>query len=109
MGGGAYPDLPMRGFLKCTASAIKQSIANPRQAITWLKKYNSLINEDAELQGLNFSNNLAIITDETKKNGLAFLKKRLDQILNQVSDAMQIKNRRKTTSGIRIICRRPVN
>jgi NitT/TauT family transport system substrate-binding protein len=87
----AHPDA-MRGFLKCTASAIKQSIANPQQAITWLKKYNSLINEDAELQGLNFSNNLAIITDETKKNGLStFSKERLDQILNQVSDAMQIK------------------
>src|ERR1700722_8761787 len=35
----AHPDA-MHGFLKCTASAIKQSIANPRQAITWLKKYN---------------------------------------------------------------------
>jgi len=87
----AHPDA-MRGFLKCTVSAIKQSIANPQQAITWLKKYNSLINENAELQGLNFSNNLAIITDETKKNGLStFSKERLDQILNQVSDAMQIK------------------
>jgi NitT/TauT family transport system substrate-binding protein len=87
----AHPDA-MRGFLKCTASGIKQSIANPRQAITWLKKYNSLINEDAELQGLDFSNSLAIITDETKKNGLStFSKERLDQILDQVSDAMQIK------------------
>ena len=41
---------------------------------------------------MDFSNNLAIITDETKKNGLStFSKERLDQILNQVSDAMQIK------------------
>jgi NitT/TauT family transport system substrate-binding protein len=87
----AHPDA-MRGFLKCTASAIKQSIANPQQAITWLKKYNSLINEDAELHGLDFSNSQAIITDETKKNGLStFSKERLDQIMDQVSDAMQIK------------------
>lgn len=87
----AHPEA-MRGFLKCTASAINQSITDPRQAITWLKKYNSLINEDAELQGLDFSNNLAIMTDETKKNGLStFSSERLDQILNQVSGAMQIK------------------
>jgi NitT/TauT family transport system substrate-binding protein len=87
----AHPDA-MRGFLKCTASAIKRSIANPQQAITWLKNYNSLINEDAELRGLDFSNSQAVITDETKKNGLStFSNERLDQILNQVSDAMQIK------------------
>jgi NitT/TauT family transport system substrate-binding protein len=87
----AHPEA-MRGFLKCTASAIKLSIAKPEQAIAWLKKYNSLINEDSELQGLAFSNNLAIITDETKKNGLTtFSKQRLDEILTQVSDALQIK------------------
>jgi NitT/TauT family transport system substrate-binding protein len=87
----AHPEA-MRGFLKCTASAIKLSIAKPQQAITWLKKYNSLINEESELQGLDFSNNLAIITDETKKNGLTtFSKQRLDEILTQVSDALQIK------------------
>jgi NitT/TauT family transport system substrate-binding protein len=87
----AHPEA-MRGFLRCTASAIRLSIAKPQQAITWLKKYNSLINEDSELQGLDFSNNLAIITDETKKNGLTtFSKERLDEILTQVSDALQIK------------------
>jgi NitT/TauT family transport system substrate-binding protein len=87
----AHPEA-MRGFLKCTASAIKFSIANPQQAITWLKKYNSLINESAELQGLDFSNNLAIITDESKRDGLStFSKERLDAVLTQISDAMQIK------------------
>ena len=87
----AHPEA-MRGFLKCTASAIKLSITNPQQAITWLKKYNSLIDESAELQGLGFSNNLAIITDESKRDGLStFSKERLDAVLTQVSDAMQIK------------------
>jgi NitT/TauT family transport system substrate-binding protein len=87
----AHPQA-MRGFLKCTAAAIKLSIANPQQAITWLKKYNSLIDEKSELQGLDFSNNLAIITDETKKDGLStFSQKRLDGILAQVSDALQVK------------------
>lgn len=88
---GAHPEA-MRGFLKCTAAAIKLSIAKPQQAISWLKKYNSLIDENFELQGLDFSNNLAIITDETKKNGLStFSDKRLEAILTQVSDALQVK------------------
>jgi len=87
----AHPEA-MRGFLKCTAAAIKLSIANPEQAISWLKKYNSLIDEKFELQGLDFSNNLAIITPETKKNGLStFSKERLDEILTQVSDALEVK------------------
>jgi NitT/TauT family transport system substrate-binding protein len=87
----AHPEA-MRGFLKCTTSAIKLSIADPRQAITWLKKYNSLIDEAAESQGLDFSNNLAIITDESKRDGLStFSKERLDAVLTQVSEAMQIK------------------
>jgi NitT/TauT family transport system substrate-binding protein len=87
----AHPEA-MRGFLKCTTSAIKLSIADPRQAIIWLKKYNSLIDEGAELQGLDFSNKLAIITDESKRDGLSTLsKERLDAVLTQVSDAMQIK------------------
>ncbi|HEY2533410.1 MAG TPA: ABC transporter substrate-binding protein [Xanthobacteraceae bacterium] len=87
----AHPEA-MRSFLNCTATAIKLSIANPEQAISWLKKYNSLIDEKFELQGLDFSNNLAIITPETKKNGLStFSKQRLDEILTQVSDALQVK------------------
>jgi hypothetical protein len=41
---------------------------------------------------LDFSNKLAIITDETKKNGLStFPASRLDEILTQISDALQIK------------------
>jgi len=87
----AHPEA-MRGFLKCSAAAIKLSIARPEQAISWLKKYNSLIDEKFELQGLDFSNNLAVITEETRKNGLStFSNERLDAILTQVSDALQVK------------------
>jgi NitT/TauT family transport system substrate-binding protein len=82
----------MRSFVKCAVAGIKLSIANPAQAITWLKKYNSLIDEKRELEGLNFSNTLAIVTDEAKKNGLStFSKERLDQILTQVADALGVK------------------
>src|SRR5580704_1890586 len=87
----AHPDA-MRAFVKCSVSAIEMSIANPEQSIAWLKKYNSLIDEKFELQGLEFSNSLAIVTPETKKNGLStFSSERLDQILTQVSDALGIK------------------
>jgi NitT/TauT family transport system substrate-binding protein len=87
----AHPEA-MRAFVKCSVSAIKMSIANPEQSIAWLKKYNSLIDETFELQGLLFSNSLAIVTPETKKSGLStFSSERLDQILTQVSDALGIK------------------
>jgi NitT/TauT family transport system substrate-binding protein len=87
----AHPDA-MRAFVKCSVSAIEMSIANPEQSIAWLKKYNSLIDEKFELQGLEFSNSLAIVTPETKKNGLSkFSSERLDQILTQVSDALGTK------------------
>ena len=49
----AHPDA-MRSFVKCAVTGIKMSITNPKQSIAWLKKYNSLINEDFELQGLRF-------------------------------------------------------
>jgi NitT/TauT family transport system substrate-binding protein len=87
----AHPQA-MRSFVKCAVSAIKMSIANPTQSIAWLKKYNSLIDEKFEIQGLDFSNNLAIVTEETKKNGLSMVSdERLDQILTQVSDALGVK------------------
>jgi NitT/TauT family transport system substrate-binding protein len=87
----AHPDA-MRSFVKCAVAGIRLSIANPTQAIAWLKKYNSLIDEKRELEGLNFSNALAILTDEAKKNGLStFSAERLDQILTQVADALGVK------------------
>lgn len=86
----AHPDA-MRSFVKCAVTGIKMSIANPEQSIAWLKKYNSLIDEKLELQGLDFSNKLAIITDDTRKNGLsAVSKERLDQILTQIADALGV-------------------
>jgi NitT/TauT family transport system substrate-binding protein len=86
----AHPEA-MRSFVKCAAEAIRMSIENPEQSIAWLKKYNSLIDEKFELQALNFSNKLAIVTDETRKSGLStFSSERLDQILTQISDALGV-------------------
>jgi len=87
----AHPDA-MRAFLKCAAVGIKFAISNPTQAIAWLKKYNSLVDEDHEMEGLSFSNRTAIVTAESQKNGLStFSGERLDQILTQVTGALNVK------------------
>lgn len=86
----AHPEA-MRAFLKCIAVGIKAAIANPGQAITWLKKYNSIVNEEHELKGLNFSNSMAIGSEGARKNGLStFSNERLDHILTQVAFALNI-------------------
>ena len=86
----AHPNA-MRAFVKCAVVGIKTSIMNPKQAISWLKKYNNLINEEHELEGLNFSNGVSIVTDESKAKGLStFSTDRLDQILTQTSEALKI-------------------
>ena len=87
----AHPEA-MRAFVKCAAVGIKAAIANPKLAISWLKKYNSLVDESHELEGLNFSNRTAIVTEESKKNGLStFSNERLDRILTQIADALNVK------------------
>jgi NitT/TauT family transport system substrate-binding protein len=87
----AHPEA-MRAFVKCAAVGIKAAIANPRRAISWLKKYNSLVDESHELEGLNFSNRTAIVTDESRKNGLStFSNERLDRMLMQIADALNVK------------------
>ena len=87
----AHPEA-MRAFVKCAVVGIKAAIANPKQAISWLKKYNSLVDEDHELEGLNFSNRTAIVTEESKKNGLStFSNELLDRILTQITGALNVK------------------
>jgi NitT/TauT family transport system substrate-binding protein len=87
----AHPDA-MRAFVDCAVVGIKKSIADPNAAITSLKKYNTLVNEPLELEGLNFSTHDAVLTDVVKKTGLStFTNERLDQILTQINDALGVK------------------
>jgi NitT/TauT family transport system substrate-binding protein len=82
----------MRAFVGCAVVGIKNSIANPKAAIASLKKYNTLVDEPLELEGLKFSTNDAVLTDVVRKNGLStFTNDRLDQILTQISDALGVK------------------
>jgi NitT/TauT family transport system substrate-binding protein len=82
----------MRAFVKCAVDGIKRSIQDPKQSIAWLRKYNSLMVPEVELRGLDFSNRVSIITEESKKDGIStFSRERLDQVLTQVSSALNIK------------------
>jgi NitT/TauT family transport system substrate-binding protein len=86
----AHPDA-MRAFLKCAVVGIKGSIADPKNAIATLKKFNTMLNDKTESTALEFSTTKAILTDDVKKLGLSAMEpQRLDRVLTQVSDALQV-------------------
>lgn len=81
----------MRAFLKCAVVGIKGSIADPKYAIATLKKFNTMVDDTTESTSLAFSTNRAIVTEDAKKYGLSAMEpKRLDRVLAQVSDALNI-------------------
>ena len=86
----AHPEV-MRTFLKCAVVGIKGSIADPKNAIATLKKFNTMLNDKTESTALEFSTTKAILTDDVKKLGLSAMEpQRLDRVLTQVSDALQL-------------------
>jgi NitT/TauT family transport system substrate-binding protein len=86
----AHPDV-MRAFLKCAVVGIKGSIADPKNAIATLKKFNTMLNDTTESTALQFSTTKAILTDDVKKLGLSAMEpQRLDRVLTQVADALQL-------------------
>ena len=86
----AHPDV-MRAFLKCAVVGIKGSIADPKNAIATLKKFNTMLNDKTESTALEFSTTKAILTDDVKKLGLSAMEpQRLDRVLTQVADALQL-------------------
>ncbi|MEA2949792.1 MAG: NitT/TauT family transport system substrate-binding protein [Alphaproteobacteria bacterium] len=86
----AHPEV-MRAFLKCAVAGIKGSIADPKNAIATLKKFNTMLSDKTESTALEFSTTKAILTDDVKKLGLSAMEpQRLDRVLTQVSDALQL-------------------
>jgi NitT/TauT family transport system substrate-binding protein len=86
----AHPDA-MRAFVKCAVAGIKGSIADPKYAIASLKKFNSMADDKTESTALEFSTTRAILTEDVKRYGLSAMEpKRLDQVLSQVADALQL-------------------
>jgi NitT/TauT family transport system substrate-binding protein len=86
----AHPDV-MRAFVKCAVAGVKGSIADPKYAIATLKKFNTMLDDKTESTALEFSTTRAILTDDVKKYGMSAMDpKRLDQVLTQVADALQL-------------------
>jgi NitT/TauT family transport system substrate-binding protein len=86
----AHPDA-MRAFVKCAVAGVKGSIADPTYAIASLKKFNSMADDKTESTALEFSTTRAILTDDVKRYGLSAMEpKRLDRVLTQVADALQL-------------------
>jgi NitT/TauT family transport system substrate-binding protein len=86
----AHPDI-MRSFIRCAVAGIKGSIANPRYAIASLKKFNAMADDKTESTALAFSTNRAILSDDVRKYGLSAMEPgRLDRVLAQVADALQV-------------------
>ena len=86
----AHADI-MRAFVKSAVAGIKGSIADPKYAIVSLKKFNSMADDKTESTALDFSTTRAIVTDDVKKYGLSAMEpQRLDRVLTQVAEALQI-------------------
>jgi NitT/TauT family transport system substrate-binding protein len=86
----AHADI-MRAFVKCAVAGIKGSITDPKYAIVSLKKFNSMADDKTESTALDFSTTRAIVTDDVRKYGLSAMEpQRLDRVLTQVADALQI-------------------
>jgi NitT/TauT family transport system substrate-binding protein len=82
---------PMRSFVKCAIAGIKASIRDPQGSIAMMRKISSMVDEQKELDALNFSTTRAVYTDDVKKNGLSDVTPaRLETALTQISDAMGI-------------------
>ena len=86
----AHPDA-MRSFVKCAIEGIRGTIRDPQGSIVMMRKFSSMVDEQKELDALNFSTTRAVHTDDVKKNGLSDVTpERLEAALTQISDAMGI-------------------
>jgi len=86
----AHPDA-MRAFVKCAIAGIRGTIRDPQGSIVMMRKFSSMVDEQKELDALNFSTTRAVHTDDVKKNGLSDVTpERLEAALTQISDAMGI-------------------
>jgi NitT/TauT family transport system substrate-binding protein len=81
----------MIDFNRCAAEGIKTSITDPKAAIASLKKRNPLVEDDIETLALDIANRLAVVTPNTKKNGLSFVTpERLKRTVAQASEAFEV-------------------
>lgn len=82
----------IRGFIRATAKAWKEVIANPKVGIAAAKKRDALIDEKVEMERLQMSLATNVLTPYVKKNGMGNVDTaRLDRSLAQLSQALGLK------------------
>lgn len=83
----------IRGFIRATAKAWKEVIADPKVGIAAAKKRDALIDEKVEMERLQMSLATNVLTPYVKKNGMGNVDTaRLDRSLAQLSQALGLKS-----------------
>ncbi|MGE0658940.1 MAG: ABC transporter substrate-binding protein [Reyranellaceae bacterium] len=83
----------IRGFIRATAKAWKEVIADPKVGIAAAKKRDALIDEKVEMERLQMSLATNVLTPYVKKNGMGNVDTaRLDRSLAQLAQALGLKS-----------------
>jgi NitT/TauT family transport system substrate-binding protein len=78
-------------FIGCVVEGINGAIADPKSAIASLKKRDPLINEAVELERLNLSMQIGVLTDNVKRNGMhSFNEDRFTRAAKIASDIFEV-------------------
>lgn len=86
----AHPEA-VKAFLQCAVTGIKASIANPKAALSTLHQFNSMLDDSAEINSLDFSTNYAILTPRVKKDGLSTVEaSRYDAVLQMIATSLNV-------------------
>jgi NitT/TauT family transport system substrate-binding protein len=83
----------VRGFVRAFNRGLKETIANPQEAITFVKKRDPLVNEQIELRRLRLCLDNFIATPTAKATGLGSVDRaRLAETTQRVVSAFNLKN-----------------
>ncbi len=80
----------VRGFLRAFVRAMKDSITNPTEAVSFVKKRDPLVNEDIEKERLLLAIQSNILTRDVRANGFGAAKgERLARSIDLLAEAFQ--------------------
>ncbi|MDQ7989843.1 MAG: ABC transporter substrate-binding protein [Candidatus Dactylopiibacterium sp.] len=83
----------VQGFLRAFNKALKEAIANPDDAATYVKKQDALVDQALETRRLKMALNSVVLTPETKANGLGSVTdERLQRSLAETVAAYNLKS-----------------
>lgn len=86
----------VRGFLKAFVQGVKDSIANPQDAIAAIKKRDPLVNDAVELERLLLSLRSNVLTPEVAADGFGGVRaERLARAIDAVADAFGLPSKPK--------------